>query len=346
MGIYEKMPETFLTSLDRVFQFTSPRKHGHDAVAAIKAMHAEPGKVFIALGGNFVAATPDTLFTAKAIRNCRLTVQISTKLNRSHIVTGKRALILPCLGRSEQDLDHEGQLQCVTVEDSMSVVHASKGRLKPASLWLKSEPEIIARMALATLKNHESASHTPWEKFIRNHALIRDHIEKVLPDFHDYNARVTDTRGFTLPNHAALRQWKLLPGGKATFISNPLSRVEAAHDQLILQTLRSHDQFNTTIYGLNDRYRGISNERRVVFLNPEDMRSRGISPLQRVNLTSHWSDGTREARNFLAIPYDTPRGSAAAYFPEANVLVPVDSKADLSHTPTSKAVMITVAPIA
>ena len=338
MGVFEKMPAWFHDNLDREFSFQSPRHHGYDTVAAIKAMHEGRAKVFYALGGNFLQATPDTEYTAEALRRCSLTVHICTKLNRSHVITGRTGLILPCLGRSERDLDEKGAPQFLTVENSMSVVHASHGKLDPASPHLLSEPQIIARTAAATLKGHTSV---PWLDLGRDYDLIRDRIERVVPGFEDFNNRVRKPGGFYLPNNARDLKWDTATG-KANFATHPLSCVQPAADQLVLQTFRSHDQFNTTVYGLNDRYRGIGNERRVVFMNPQDIKKRGLSPLQAVDMVSEHSGQTRVARRFLAVPYDMPSGSAAAYFPEANVLVPIDSFADVSLTPTSKSVLIRV----
>jgi molybdopterin-dependent oxidoreductase alpha subunit len=337
MGIFEKMPDAFLDKLGEVFSFTPPRAHGYDTVMAIKAMHEQPGKVFIGLGGNFLSATPDTEFTATALRNCNLTAHISTKLNRSHLITGQRALILPCLGRSEMDF-MGGKEQFVTVENSMGVVHMSRGSLRPAGDTLLSETMIVARIAEASLQGR---SHVPWRSFGEDYDLVREKIEAVIPGFTDFNEKVRKPGGFYLANSA--RDGKFdTPSGKAVFALNPLTALEPAPGQLVLQTFRSHDQFNTTIYGLHDRYRGISNERRIIFLNPEDMKQRGIRPVQPVDITSHWQGEKRLARNFLAIPYEMPAGSAAAYFPEANVLVPIDSTADQSNTPTSKGVLITL----
>jgi molybdopterin-dependent oxidoreductase alpha subunit len=337
MGIFEKMPDAFLDKLGEVFSFTPPRAHGYDTVMAIKAMHEQPGKVFIGLGGNFLSATPDTEFTATALRNCNLTAHISTKLNRSHLITGQRALILPCLGRSEMDF-MGGKEQFVTVENSMGVVHMSRGSLRPAGDILLSETMIVARIAEASLQGR---SHVPWRSFGEDYDLVREKIEAVIPGFTDFNEKVRKPGGFYLANSA--RDGKFdTPSGKAVFALNPLTALEPAPGQLVLQTFRSHDQFNTTIYGLHDRYRGISNERRIIFLNPEDMKQRGIRPVQPVDITSHWQGEKRLARNFLAIPYEMPAGSAAAYFPEANVLVPIDSTADQSNTPTSKGVLITL----
>ena len=337
MGVFEKMPEWFLDNLEREFRFTAPRRHGYDTVAAIKAMHEGRAKVFYALGGNFLQATPDTEFTAEALRKCRLTVHICTKLNRSHVVTGETALILPCLGRSERDV-RNGIEHFLTVENSMSVVHASRGKLAPASPFLLSEPEIIARTASATLADR---SETPWLDLAADYDLIRSRIERVLPGFENFNERVRKPGGFYLPIAPRERLWDTA-SGKAHFNTHPLACIRPGEDQLVLQTFRSHDQFNTTVYGLNDRYRGIGNERRVVFMNPGDMKTRNISPLAPVDMTSEFQGQTRTARRFLAVPYDVPAGCCAAYFPEANVLVAIDSYADVSLTPTSKSVLITV----
>lgn len=337
MGIFEKMPEWFHEALDREFGFRSPRHHGWDTVAAIKAMHEGRGKVFYALGGNFLQATPDTEFTAEALRRCRLTVHVATKLNRSHLVTGRRGLILPCLGRSEKDRTG-GREQFVTVENSMSVVHQSVGHLPPASEHLLSEVMIIARTAAAVLAGR---SKVPWEELGRDYDLIRERIERVVPGFERFNERVRQAGGFYLPNTARELKWATT-SGRANFATHDLSCLEAGEGELLLQTLRSHDQFNTTVYGLDDRYRGISNERRVVFMNPGDMKARGIGPLEEVNLTSHFEGERRHARRYLAVPYDLPPGACAGYFPELNVLVPVGSVADVSLTPTSKSVRVTV----
>ncbi len=337
MGIWEKMPESFLQRLDQEFQFTSPRKHGYDTVDAIRAMYAGEVDVFIGLGGNFLSASPDTHYTAKAMRNCKLTVHVSTKLNRGHLVTGKRALILPCLGRTEKDLQKSGP-QFVTVENSMGVVSSSKGRLKPASEKLLSEPAIICRMAKATLPERIT---TQWTDFEENYDNIRSRIEKVISGFDEFNTRILKPGGFYLPNGVKERKWNT-QSGKALFSLNPIQPIELKQGQLLLQTFRSHDQFNTTIYGNDDRYRGIANERRVIFMNIEDMNERGIVAEQPVDITSYFEDEIRTAKLFLAIPYDTPKGCTAAYYPEANVLVPIGATAKTSQTPTSKSVTITV----
>lgn len=338
MGIWEKMPDRFHDALDAEFDFKSPRTHGFDTVEAILAMQAGRARVFFGMGGNFLSASPDTHFTAAALRRCKLTVHVSTKLNRSHLVTGERALILPCLGRTERDRQRSG-LQFVTVENSMSVVHSSQGTLGPASNNLLSEVAIVCRLARATLGEK---SNVPWESFESDYSQIRDRIAAVIPGFENFNDRARTPGGFTLRNAAREREFRTR-SGKAEFTVNPLAPLSLAPGQLLLQTFRSHDQFNTTIYGNNDRYRGIKNERRVIFMNPDDMAEREIAAQQAVDITSHFGDETRTAKLFLAIPYDTPRGCAAAYYPEANVLVPIGSRAKISNTPASKSVVVTVA---
>ncbi|MFT5906572.1 MAG: molybdopterin-dependent oxidoreductase alpha subunit, partial [Cryomorphaceae bacterium] len=337
MGIFEKLPEWFHLSLESHFKFKSPRKHGYDVVEAIHAMHQEKLKVFIALGGNFLQAAPDTNYTEQALRKTNLTCHIATKLNRSHLVTGKTGLILPCLGRSDRDTQESGD-QFVTCENSMGIVHSSKGKLTPNSKLMLSEPMIVARMADATIGDTETVK---WLWMAEDYNRIRNHIENVVPGFADYNERVSQPGGFYLPNTAKQRIWET-DNKKANFSSPQLSMFQPAAGRLTLQTLRSHDQYNTTIYGLDDRYRGIGNNRMIVFLNPEDMKERGIKPLQELLITSYWKDGERSAEGFKAIPYDMPPGSAAAYFPEANVLVPIDSTADISNTPTSKSIEISI----
>ena len=337
MGIWERMPETFLSALEKEFDFTAPRNHGYDTIDAIRAMYAGKARVFIGLGGNFLSASPDTHYTAAAMRRCRLTVQISTKLNRSHLVTGERALILPCLGRTEIDLRKSGP-QFVTVENSMGVVHSSEGRLEPASPDLLSETAIVCRIAKATLGKQSTA---PWRLFEDNYEHIRNRIDKVIPGFENFNQRANVTGGFYLPNAVKQRQFDTA-SGKAQMTVNPLNPIQLEDGQLLLQTFRSHDQFNTTIYGNNDRYRGIKNERRVIFMNIEDMQERGIVAEQPVNITSHFEGETRTAKLFLVIPYQTPKGCAAAYYPEANALVPITSVANVSQTPTSKSIIVTV----
>ncbi|WNJ17252.1 FdhF/YdeP family oxidoreductase [Pontibacter sp. G13] len=337
MGIWEKPKEAFLDKLDAQFGMESPREHGHDVVSAIKAMHAGAAKVFFGMGGNFLSATPDTAYTAEALRNCELTVHVSTKLNRSHLVHGKTALILPCLARSERD-EQAGGNQFVSVENSMGVVHASEGKRNPASEHLLSEPAIVAEMALATLAPN---AQVPWKAWRENYDLVRDAIEAVIPGFDSYNQRVRESGGFYLPNGARNRRFDT-PDGKAHFTVNALPTFEVADSEYVMMTIRSHDQYNTTIYGMHDRYRGVFDERRVIFMNPTDMESAGLKAEDRVHLQSHFRGEVRTARNFLVIPYDIPPRCTATYFPETNVLVPVDSKAEGSHTPTSKFIRITV----
>ncbi|MCW3061708.1 MAG: hypothetical protein JWQ02_3529 [Capsulimonas sp.] len=337
MGIWEKMPDRFLDALGREFDFEPPRRHGLDAVESIKAMHAGKARVFIGMGGNFLSATPDTIYTATALSQCDLTVQISTKLNRSHLVTGRTALILPCLGRTEADIQASGP-QFVTVEDSMSVVHRSRGALAPASEHLRSEPAIVAGMASATLG---ARSKVQWDQLASNYDLIRDHVSHVIPGFHDYNERVRETNGFRLPNSARERSF-VTATQKARFTVHPIPETKLAPDELLMMTIRSHDQYNTTIYGLDDRYRGIHNGRRVVLLNAHDIEELGFQPQEWVDLIGHFQGEERVAERFLIVPYDIPRRCAATYFPEANVLVPINSVADKSNTPTSKSVLITL----
>lgn len=338
VGIWEKMPEAFHQALEQEFQFSSPRKPGYDTVDAIEAMHAGGVRVFLGMGGNFAAATPDTHYTAEALRRCRLTVQVSTKLNRGHLVCGARALILPCLGRTERDEQTSGP-QFVTVENSMGVVQSSQGRMEPASPHLLSETAIVCRLAGRTLGGK---STTPWASFEADYDRIRECIERVLPGFENFNARVREPAGFYLDNPPKRRHF-ITPSGRAEFTVNPLDPIRLEPGQLLLQTFRSHDQFNTTIYGMDDRYRGIKGERRVIFLHPDDLKERGLVAEQPVDITSHFEGETRTAELFLAVPYNTPKGCAAAYFPEANVLVAIRSRAETSQTPVSKSVIITVA---
>ncbi|MCD8410545.1 FdhF/YdeP family oxidoreductase [Tenacibaculum finnmarkense] len=337
MGIWEKPKDSFLDSLEKEFQFQAPRKHGYDVVAAIEAMYAKKASIFVGMGGNFISATPDTEYTAKALKNCNLTVQISTKLNRSHLIHGKQALILPCLGRSEKDIQKTGD-QFITVENSMGVVHQSNGHLSPSSDHLLSEPAIVAGMAKATLKN----TKIDWELLVSNYDLIRNKIEATIPGFENYNEKVRVKGGFYLPNNARENNYAPTLTGKANFSTNLPSDVVLEENQFMMMTIRTHDQYNTTIYGLNDRYRGVLNERRVIFMNPEDMRAQGLSKLDKVDLTSHFQGEKRSASGFLVVPYSIPKQCTATYFPEANVLVPLKSKARISHTPASKTVIITL----
>ena len=337
MGIWEKPKEAFLDNLEKEFNFKAPRKHGYDVVDAIEAMHQKKARVFIGMGGNFLSATPDTEYTAKALQNCDLTVHVSTKLNRSHLIHGKKALILPCLGRSEKDVQENG-IQFVSVENSMGVVHASSGHLVPLSASLLSEPAIVARMAKASL----SDTTLNWAELIKDYDGIRDKIEATIPGFKNYNNRVREKGGFYLPNTARNKDFSPTLTGKANFTINAVSDIVLQKNQLIMMTIRTHDQYNTTIYGLDDRYRGVINERRVIFMNPTDMKEQGLEKLDTVDLISHFNQEQRIAKSFLVIPYSIPKQCSATYFPEANVLVPLQSKARISNTPTSKTIIITV----
>lgn len=339
MGIWEKMSDEFLDRLGAEFSFVPPREHGTDAVDSIKAMHDGRIRIFFALGGNFLSATPDTEFTAHALQNCRLTAHVSTKLNRSHLVTGQIALILPCLGRTEIDRQAQGE-QFVSVEDSMGVVSPSRGHLQPASARLLSEPAIIGGLARAVLGDR---TKVPWEDLVADYGRIRDHIERVIPGFENFNERIAQDI-FYLPNPARDQRRFPTDVGKAKFTVHGIEPNELRPGQYIMMTIRSHDQFNSTIYGLDDRYRGVFNGRRVVFLNPEDLAEARLEAGQLVDLTSHFKGNRRVAKYFLVTPFAIPRGCAATYFPEANVLVPIDSVAERSNTPTSKFVVITISP--
>jgi len=335
MGVWEQVPDHFLDALRDEFGFEPPREHGYDTVNAIRAMRDGKVRVFLGLGGNFVAAAPDTEVTESAMRNCALTVHVSTKLNRSHVVTGGEALILPVLGRSEQDFTG-GRRQRVTVEDSMSAVHASHGPLKPASKHLRSEVDIVCSLALATLPD----STIPWAAMRDDYGQIRRHIARVVPGCAAYDDKVDQPGGFVLPHPPRDSRTFTTLSGKAVITSTPIEVLEVDPGRLILQTLRSHDQFNTTIYGLDDRYRGIKGGRRVVFVHPDDIGSLGWSDGDMVDLVGEWEDGERVARDFRIVSYDQPRGCAAAYYPETNPLVPLDSTAEGSNTPTSKSVVV------
>jgi molybdopterin-dependent oxidoreductase alpha subunit len=347
MGIWEQMPEEFLAALDREFGITSPRKHGYDTVAGIRAMRDGQAKVFIGMGGNFASATPDTAVTEAALHSCALTVQISTKLNRSHLVHGTTALMLPTLGRTDRDI-RSGRKQVVSVEDSMSMVHLSRGSLQPPSDELRSEVEIVCRLARTVLGDQHPV---PWERLAADYDTIRDAIAAVVPGCADYNRKVRAPDGFQLPHPPRDAREFHTSTGKANFAINPLQWVPVPPGRLVLQTLRSHDQYNTTIYGLDDRYRGVKGGRRVVFINPADIEMLGLTAGERVDLVSEWTDADsrlqeRRAKDFLVVAYSTPVGNAAAYYPETNPLVPLDHTAAISNTPASKAVVIRVEPAA
>jgi molybdopterin-dependent oxidoreductase alpha subunit len=343
VGITEAPSPEFLDRLEERFGFKPPRDHGHNVVTALEAMLRGEVKVFVGLGGNFIAAVPDWQLTHAALRQLDLTVQISTKLNRSHLVHGREALILPCLGRTEVDLQASGP-QSVTVEDSMSMVHASAGKNQPASDQLKSEPAIIAGMACATLG---ARSKVNWEEMIADYDLIRDAIEDVFPIFQAYNARIRVPGGFHLTSTARERIWAT-PSGRANFLvfkgleEDP---GESGPDALWLTTVRSHDQYNTTVYSLSDRYRGISGQRDIVFLNPREIEARGLRAGDRVDLITLSADGIERAvHGFKVVPYAFPDGCCAAYYPETNPLVPLYLHDPDSFTPSSKSVPIHLVP--
>ncbi|MCH6258477.1 FdhF/YdeP family oxidoreductase [Puniceicoccaceae bacterium K14] len=338
MGICEIMPEAFHRSLESAFGIKSPREMGHHVVDAIRAMKAGNGKVFFAMGGNFLSASPDTDYTAEALGNCDLTVHVSTKLNRSHLITGKEALILPCLGRSERDEQKSG-LQWITVENSMGIVSRSQGRLQPASQWLKSEVAIVCGLARATLLEEDKID---WGLFEADYSFIRDKIEEVIPGFDSFNERVSQPGGFYLYNAAKERVFET-GTGKANFFACDLDIEAAKENHLLLMTIRSHDQYNTTVYGLDDRYRGVYGERRVIFMNKVDMERLDLRPEAIVDVSSQFEDETRTLNRFIALPYEIPEGCAAMYFPEANPLVPLNHGARGSFTPASKSIQIRIA---
>ena len=339
MGIGGEPSAQFRRSLAARYAFESPTELGMNLVDTIKFMHRGRIKTLFALGGNFLSAAPDTQLTAEALRRCRLTAHVATHLNRAHLVTGRQALILPCLGRSELDLQ-QGSPQFVTVEDSMGMINKSRGRLPPATSQLLSEIAIVARLARAVLDRRSSL---PWEKWSADYSFIRDEIEQVIPGFEQFNSRISQG-SFYLPNPARDRREFRTESGRANFTVNPILDLEVPAEHYVLTTIRSQDQFNTTIYGLDDPVRGIYHGRRVVFMNPEDMQAARFRPGQAVDITSHFRGQERHAYHFLVAPYPIPRRCLAAYFPEANVLVPVSSVAQTSNTPTSKSIIVTLTP--
>ena len=342
MGIWEKPPKHFLDALQKEFGFDPPRENGFDTVDAIRALRDGKAQVFVGLGGNFVQAAPDTGVTIEAMRKASLTVQISTKLNRSHLVCGDVALILPTMGRTEKDVQG-GVEQYVSVEDSMCSVHASRGPLEPASKHLRSEVAIVAGIAEATLGDRHGID---WAGMGADYGKIREHISRVVPGFADYNTKVDRPGGFVLPHPPRDSRTFTTKSGLGEFVASPIEALQVPEGHLLLQTLRSHDQFNTTIYGHSDRYRGIKDGRRVVFIHADDITGLGFTDGDFVDLVTRWEDDDvdRVAPNFRLVAYDTPRGSAAAYYPETNPLVPLDSTAIGSNTPTSKSVIVSLVP--
>ncbi|MEE6295400.1 FdhF/YdeP family oxidoreductase [Georgenia wangjunii] len=345
MGIFERMPASFLDALEKEFAFSSPRDDGFDTVDTIRSMRDGRVRFFMAMGGNFLKAAPDTAVTEAALRSCEMTVQVSTKLNHSHLAPGGTALILPTLGRSDLDVQRSGR-QRVTVEDSMSMVHASQGHLTPPSGDLLSEIAIVCRLARALFHDEHGrprrgTPHVDWQAMEDDYRVIRRHIEAVVPGFTDYEQRIDDPGGFRLPHGPHESRTFDTASTRAGFTTTPLWWPRVPPGRLLLQTLRSHDQYNTTVYGNDDRYRGISGGRRVVLVNPADLADLGVADGDVVDLVSEFTDGVeRRATSFRVVGYDTARGCAAAYFPETNVLVPLDSTADGSNTPTSKSVVI------
>ncbi|MGB3828874.1 MAG: FdhF/YdeP family oxidoreductase [Ornithinimicrobium sp.] len=336
MGIWERVPDSFLDALAQEFHFEPPRERGLDTVGAVEALRDGKAKVFMGMGGNFVAAVSDTEVTEKAFGNAELTVHVSTKLNRSHVVTGREALILPALGRSEKDWTG-GTEQRVTVEDSMSAVHASRGPLAPASEHLRSEVDIVCSLAQTVLGSDHCVD---WTAMRADYTTIRHHISRVVPGCESYDERARRPGGFVLPHPPRDSRTFPTESGKAVFAVSPTTVLEVPKNRLLLQTLRSHDQFNTTIYGLDDRYRGVSGGRRVIFVHPDDIEHLGLAQGSMVDLVNEWNGRELRADAFRIIAYDQPRGCAAAYYPETNPLVPLDSVAEGSGTPTSKSVIV------
>jgi len=340
MGIWERPHKEFLDALQKEFSFEPPREHGLDTVESIKAMYEGKTKVFISLGGNFLSASPDTEFVAEGMRKQNFTAFISTKLNRGHLVTGKTSLILPCLTHVDIDMQKSTQ-QFTSCENSMGVVSMNKGVLRPLEGEMLSEVAIISGIALTTLGQRTTVD---WVGYTENYDNIRDTISRVIPGFQQFNEKIRQPGGFYLPNGPRERNFTT-ENGKANFSVTDMVMHDIAPDQLVLMTIRSHDQFNTTIYDYNDRYRGVYNERRIIFMNAQDMAERNIAERQLVDITSHFEGQQRKLEKFIAIPYNIPKGNTAAYYPEANPLVPVASVAYISNTPTSKFVVITVEPV-
>ena len=336
VGIWEAPSEAFLETMEKGLGFDLPKEHGYDVVESIHAMEKGIVDVFICMGGNFLSATPDTRRTAKAIQNIGLTVQISTKLNRSHLITGKSALILPVLGRTEIDIQNSKK-QFVTVENSMGVVHRSEGKLKPTSPILMSEPSIVAELGQRLVPENLS-----WNTLTQDYDAIRDLMSDSLRGFENYNERVRQDNGFLLPNPPRDKLEFDTPSGKAAFSMNPLPDVSVKSNEYVLMTMRSHDQYNTTIYGLHDRYRGIHGNRRVVLMNSLDMAENGLKTRDVIHLSSSFEGTLRQSNNWIVVAYDIPKGNMAAYFPEANELVPLDSVAEKSNTPTSKWIVVSL----
>lgn len=340
MGIWEKPSTALLDALETTFHFAVPREHGFDAVEAVHAMQQGKLKVFFAMGGNFYRAMPDHAATEAGLAQCNLSVQVSTKLNRSHLYTGKTAIILPALGRTEIDQQHSG-IQTVTVENSMGVVQTSHGKIPPASQELKSEVAITAELADKVLPQ----SNIDWLALRDDYSLIRDDIAQVIPGFENFNQRIEQFGEFVLPNPVRDKRQFNTDTNKANFVVHAINNTILPEGHLMMMTIRSHDQFNTTIYTDNDRYRGIHGSRKVLFVNAEDITSLGFNAGEEVNIHSHWSSEAqpiRQAKGFTLVAYNIPRGNTAAYYPETNDLIPLSSVAEKSNTPAYKSVVISL----
>ena len=337
MGIFHKMKGNLAEKIEEYFGFEPPKKEGLDVVESIKAMHQGKAKVFMALGGNFLSATPDTEYTAEALRSCNLTVQVSTKLNRSHFIHGRKALILPCLGRTDRDIQSK-KSQLLTTENSTGMVQTTEGKLNPPSKDLMSEPAIIANLGH---KMFGSTAKVNWMGMVEDYDVIRDFISKTVKGCEEMNTRVREDNGFELPNKPRYGTFPT-DTGKAKFTVNKWNPIQVKDDELLMMTLRSHDQFNTTIYGFDDRYRGIFNERRVVFMNDKDIAKFGFKNYEVVDISSYYDGKKRSIQNFKVVPYNIPVGCIATYYPESNPLIPIECVAEESNTPTSKSVIVKV----
>jgi molybdopterin-dependent oxidoreductase alpha subunit len=340
MGIWEQPTKEFQDALGKEFNFKPPYEHGLDTVEAIKAMYHGKVKVYFGLGGNLLAAGPDTELIAEGMRKQNLTVFVGTKLNRGHLVTGNTSLLLPCFAHADIDMQKSGH-QMTSCENSMGVVSQNKGVLTPVEGQIMSEVAIIAGVAIATLGSRTNVAD--WVAMTENYDVIRDHIARVIPGFDNFNEKLRKPGGFYLPNGPRERKFTT-KNGMANFTTTQFEKYILEPNQLILMTVRSHDQFNTTIYEYNDRYRGIHGERRVLFMNREDIAERGLKAKDLIDITSHYEGEQRTVEKFVVVPYDIPKGNVSAYFPEANPLVPISSVAKVSNTPTSKYVIVTVAP--
>lgn len=340
VGINHIASPTLIENILRSTGIQSPENHGYDAVNAARAMIDGKGKVFLAMGGNFLSAMSDTKLIAKAMNNCELTVFISTKLNRNHLVTGKKSLILPCLGRTEIDKQLSGN-QFVTVENSMGIVHSSVGHMKPSSNYLLSEPAIVAGIASA-VESKSSFSELDWANLVEDYDRVRDLIEATIPGFENYNSRVRNKSGFYLPNPPRDDLTFYTESKKANFRFHELNGIHPGSGEFVMMTIRSHDQYNTTVYSNQDRYRGIKAGRRIVMMNPEDAKEHKIRAGELVDLESIFKGEIRRSTNWYVVEYDIPKGNIATYFPEANELIPLDSTANVSNTPTSKSIIVRI----